>query len=63
MRRVISLYRAGGSRNIDAVFYKNARHELLNELGRIETFGDISRWLEERLAEQTETAPAETQKA
>ena len=40
-------------------FYKNARHELLNELGRIETYGDISRWLEERLAEQTETAPAE----
>ena len=63
VRRVISLYRAGGSRNIDAVFYKNARHELLNELGRIETYGDISRWLEERLAEQTETAPAETQKA
>lgn len=44
-------------------FTKNARHELLNELGRIETYGDISRWLEERLAEQTETAPAETQKA
>ena len=63
VRRVISLYRAGGSRNVDAVFYKNARHELLNELGRIETYGDISRWLEERLAEQTETAPAETQKA
>ena len=43
--------------------FPGARHELLNELGRIETFGDISRWLEERLAEQTETAPAETQKA
>ena len=63
VRRVISLYRAGGSRNIAAVFFKNARHELLNELGRNEPYGDNSRWLEERLAEQTETAPAETQKA
>ena len=48
---MIGLYRSAGIRNIDAIFYKNARHELLNELGRIETYGDISRWLLTALSE------------
>ena len=56
VRRVIGLYRSAGIRNIDAIFYKNARHELLNELGRIETYGDISRWLEDRLTALSEHA-------
>ena len=36
-------------KNIEVIFYKDARHEVLNELDRLETFGDISRWLETHL--------------
>ena len=50
VRRVVKLYRGAGLKNIDVIFYKDARHEVLNELGRLEAFGDISRWLEARLA-------------
>ena len=52
-----------GIRNIDAIFYKNARHELLNELGRIETYGDISRWLEDRLTALSEHAAQSAEQA
>lgn len=50
VRRVVNLYRGVGVKNIEVVFYKDARHEVLNELGRLDTFGDISRWLEAQLA-------------
>ena len=45
-----NLYRGNGVKNIEVIFYKDARHEVLNELDRLETFGDISRWLETHLA-------------
>ena len=50
MRRTVNLYRGNGVKNIEVIFYKDARHEVLNELGKLETFGDISRWLEAQLA-------------
>lgn len=50
VRRVVSLYRSAGLKNVDVIFYKGARHEVLNELGRLDAFGDISRWLEKQLA-------------
>ena len=40
-------------KDTEVIFYKDARHEVLNELGRLETFGDISRWLEAKLAVRT----------
>lgn len=49
VRRVVHMYRAAGMKNIDVIFYKDARHEVLNELGRVDVFGDISRWLEKQL--------------
>lgn len=49
-RRVVTLYRGAGLKDIEVVFYKDARHEILNELNRLEVFGDISRWLEKQLA-------------
>lgn len=52
VRRVVHLYRGAGLKNIEVIFYKDARHEVLNELGRLEAFGDISRWLETQLAAQ-----------
>ena len=54
VRRVVNLYRGAGVKNIEVIFYKDARHEVLNELGRLDAFGDISRWLETQLAAQTE---------
>ena len=50
VRRTVNLYRGNGVKNIEVIFYKDARHEVLNELDRLETFGDISRWLETHLA-------------
>jgi alpha-beta hydrolase superfamily lysophospholipase len=55
VRRVVNLYRSVGVRDIDVVFYVDARHEVLNELGRLEAFGDISRWLEARIADEQQT--------
>lgn len=61
VRRVVQLYRSAGLRNIDVVFYKNARHEILNELNRLDVFGDISRWLEQQLAAIAEAAASQSQ--
>lgn len=58
VRRVVSMYRGAGVKNIDVIFYKDARHDIFNELGRMETFGDISRWLELQLAERERIAAA-----
>ena len=55
VRRVVNLYRGAGVKNIEVIFYKDARHEVLNELGRLDAFGDISRWLENQLAAQSES--------
>ncbi|MGI6180545.1 MAG: alpha/beta fold hydrolase [Agathobaculum sp.] len=54
VRRVVNLYRSAGVKNIEVIFYKDARHEVLNELGRLDAFGDISRWLEAQLAACTQ---------
>jgi len=58
VRRVVNLYRGAGLKNIEVIFYKDARHEVLNELGRLDAFGDISRWLEAQMAAGTKTAEA-----
>ena len=50
VRRVVNLYRGAGVKNIEVIFYKDARHEALNELGRLDAFADISRWLEAQLS-------------
>ena len=52
VRRVVNLYRGAGQKNVDAIFYKDARHDILNELNHLDVYGDISRWLEIQLAEQ-----------
>ena len=38
VRRTVNLYRGNGVKNIEVIFYKDARHEVLNELDRLETF-------------------------
>ncbi len=49
VRRVARLYHAAGQKDLDVIFYKDARHEILNETNRLDVFGDISRWLEKHL--------------
>ena len=55
VRRVANLYRGAGLKNIEVIFYKDARHDIFNELDRLQAFGDISRWLEAQLAAQSDT--------
>ena len=49
VRQVANCYRAAGINDLDVIFYKGGRHELLNETNRREVYGDISRWLERQL--------------
>ena len=50
VRQVANMYRTYGQKDVDVIFYKGGRHEILNEINRLDVFGDISHWLEERLA-------------
>lgn len=52
VRNVAKLYRAAGQKDVDVIFYKDGRHDILNELNRLDVFGDISRWLETHLASE-----------
>lgn len=56
VKKIAATYRAAGIRDIDVIFYKDGRHEILNELNKQEVYGDISRWLEKRLSALTVTA-------
>lgn len=58
VRRVAGLYRSAGVRDIEMVFYKGARHDVLNELGRMGVYGDISRWLEKHLPTDSPSSAA-----
>lgn len=49
VRRVVSTFRSIGTFPIDVIFYKDARHDILNEINRFDVFGDISRWLSNHL--------------
>ncbi len=57
VKKIAAYYRAAGCRDLDVIFYKGGRHEVLNEINREEVYGDISRWLEKQL----EKRAAETQ--
>lgn len=46
VRRVARMYQIVGVKDLDVIFYKDARHEILNEINRLDVFADISRWLE-----------------
>ena len=44
---------------LDMIFYKDGRHEILNETNRLDVFGDISRWLEQHLTQAEATTEKE----
>lgn len=50
VKKIAALYRAAGFRDIDVIFYKDGRHEIINEVNKEEVYGDISRWLEKQLS-------------
>lgn len=54
VRTVARMYHAAGQKDVDVIFYKNGRHEILNELNHLDVFGDVSRWLEKHLSEKDE---------
>ena len=47
---------AAGLTDLDVIFYKNGRHEILNETNRLDVYGDISRWLTRHLAQASDDA-------
>ncbi len=49
VRKVHEAYRNVGISDLSLKFYKDARHETLNEINRDEVFGDILKWIEKRL--------------
>lgn len=49
VKKVASLYKRAGVCDIEIVFYKNGRHEMLNETNKAEVYGDILRWIEQRI--------------
>lgn len=49
VRRIASAYKTAGVSDIDMILYKDCRHEVLNELGHEQVYGDISRWLDQHL--------------
>jgi alpha-beta hydrolase superfamily lysophospholipase len=46
---VIQQYKKHGIKNIDYMFYKDGRHEMLNETNRKEVINHIIQWLEKQL--------------
>ncbi|MGN1030272.1 MAG: alpha/beta fold hydrolase [Butyricicoccaceae bacterium] len=54
VRRIASAYKGAGFSDIDMILYKDCRHEVLNELGHEQVYGDISRWLEQHIRQRAE---------
>jgi alpha-beta hydrolase superfamily lysophospholipase len=48
--RLAGMYRDLGIKDVEEKLYKDARHEILNELNRDEVMADILAWLEKRYA-------------
>lgn len=49
VKKVASFYKRSGISDIEVVFYKDGRHEILNELNKSEVYGDILRWIKNKL--------------
>ena len=47
--KVIQQYKKVGMKNINYTFYKEGRHEMLNELNKDEVMKDIYQWIEKQL--------------
>lgn len=50
VRKVARAYQSAGQKDMDVIFYKDCRHEILNELNKLDVFADVSRWLEQKLS-------------
>ena len=49
VKRIAAAYKTAGFSDIDMILYKDCRHEVLNELGHEQVYGDISKWLDQHL--------------
>lgn len=46
---VFNMYKNAGLKDVTCKFYKDGRHEMLNELNRDEVFADVKHWLDSHL--------------
>lgn len=52
VEKLIKIYKNKGMKNVDSIAYKDARHELLNEINREDAEKDIMNWISKTLTEQ-----------
>ncbi len=48
VREVAEMYRKHGTRDVEVRFYRDSRHETLNELTRDDVYRDVHEWMTER---------------
>jgi alpha-beta hydrolase superfamily lysophospholipase len=49
VKQVFKVYQKAGIQDVTCKFYKEGRHEMLNEINREEVFGDIIKWLDNHI--------------
>jgi len=49
VQKVIAQYERNGLQNIDSVFFKEGRHEMLNEVNKHEVFNAVHSWISKQL--------------
>lgn len=52
VRKIYSVYRRAGIRDVMMKLYPQKRHEIVNEIGKDEVYEDIGRWLESHMRQQ-----------
>ncbi len=50
VQKLYDLYKKNGMKNVDLIFYQDARHELLNETNAGEVRNEVLKWMLEQLA-------------
>ncbi len=52
VKRLLKALKKSGKRTVEYKFYKNGRHEMLNEVNKTEVFTDISEWIGKKLVKE-----------
>lgn len=50
VEKVYDMFALSGMENLDILFYKEARHEVLNETNRKEVYHDLYEWLNKEIS-------------
>jgi alpha-beta hydrolase superfamily lysophospholipase len=49
--KVVAQYKRNGLNNIETLFFKDGRHEMLNERNKMQVYSSIYNWLMKQLGE------------